>query len=123
MSTKQQLQATFSTYATTAVQRVDDEWTLVGKFCRAAPMDNGLLDVWVCNPKDMVKGLGTRKLNILIDKTIAQTGVSPAIRWDGEALFHLSTPQLAMVFRELGIRKRRVGGGNPEALAEWRAAA
>ena len=48
-----------------AIQLIDGEWEIVGKWCRIQRMGEKW-DLFICNPSDMYNGLGQRKVNNII---------------------------------------------------------
>lgn len=111
------------------------EFAVVGKFCRVVDLNYGSLDVWLCNPRDQAKGLGTGKLRNIIrgieqrcfgEEAIFDDSAPYAAingRWqvlDGEAFCqHLSTEQILQSLDLLGIRrKRKVSEAQKQAGAE-----
>ena len=64
--TKIDLIKTFPTVSPSAIKKIDDEYEIVGKFCRIIMFDDWQIDLWLCNPANMSKGLSKRKLNNLV---------------------------------------------------------
>lgn len=87
------------------VQR-DDEWVIQGKWCIIAN-EGDLWDIWLCNPKDMVNGLGARKLTNLVSH------LNSLVEWpfrelNGEAYTKVAgTALISASLRLLGIKKKR----------------
>lgn len=48
----------------TAIKPRDSFYVVVGKFC-IVELLNDVWDIWLCNTKDLTKGLSTKKLNLL----------------------------------------------------------
>ena len=94
----------------------NDEYMLVGKFCKIAVYENGLIDIWICNTKDLTKGLGTGKVNNIIAGLNLPVG-TPVTVLNGEAYTKVRDFNIVVTAaRVLGIRKKRVL--TPEQLAE-----
>jgi len=84
-----------------AIVNDGEEWGLTGKFCRVtAEGDNW--DVWLCNPKDLTKGLGTGKRNNIV---AAMGGDWHLL--DGEAWIVAPKEQILANLKTLGIRAKR----------------
>ena len=87
------------------------EWGVTGKFCRITFLDDGNLDLWLCNPHNIAQGLGMRRLNrilsILSEKMPSGT---PVRKLDGEA--YTQGPLKDVVLGNLPLlgifRKRRL---------------
>jgi len=115
--TKDDLLKTFPTVAPSAIKKIDDEYEIVGKFCRIIIFDDGQIDLWLCNPTDMLKGLSKRKLNRLVDalevpvESTFNDKTTKSISFnvlDGEAWINLDLPDLILNNQKLlGIRKKR----------------
>jgi hypothetical protein len=85
---KHQLQRTFPLFAKTAIKKFDDGYELSGKFVRVAMLDNGDWDIFIGNTKNLVAGLGTGKLNNILNLTQPYPPMIAGItRLDGEAYF------------------------------------
>jgi len=90
-----------------AIQKIDDEWQVVGKWCRLAIEENGIIDLWICNPSDMIQGLGTGKVNNMVEalKVLVKT---PFTVLNGEAWVKLRNKGVILdSLPLLGIRKKR----------------
>jgi len=115
--TKNDLLKTFPTVSPSAIKKIDDEYEIVGKFCRIIMFDDGRIDLWLCNPANMVKGLSKRKLNSLVsvlevpvESTFSDkvTKFIPFNALEGEAWVNLDLPDLILNnLKLLGIRKKR----------------
>ena len=115
--TKIDLIKTFPTVSPSAIKKIDDEYEIVGKFCRIIMFDDGQIDLWLCNPANMVKGLSKRKLNSLvsaIEVPVESTFNDKVIKpipfnvLEGEAWVNLDLPDLILNnLKSLGIRKKR----------------
>lgn len=71
----------------TCIKQPDDgEWQVVGKWCKVSFSDHNTdhLDLFICNPKDMLNGLGTRKLKNIISG-LKGAGKTRFTEVDGEA--------------------------------------
>jgi len=79
--------------------------------------DDGRIDLWLCNPSNMLKGLSKRKLNSLVsalevpvESTFSDkvTKPIPFNVLEGEAWINLDLPDLILNnLKLLGIRKKR----------------
>jgi len=115
--TKNDLLKTFPTVSPSAIKIIDDEYEIVGKFCRIIMFDEWQIDLWLCNPTNMVKGLSKRKLNSLVSvlevpvESTFNDQVTKPIPFsvlEGEAWINLDLPDLILNnLKLLGIRKRR----------------
>ncbi len=115
--TKDDLLKIFPTVAPSAIKKIDDEFEIVGKFCRVIMFDDGTIDLWLCNPTDMFNGLSKRKLNSLVSalevpvESTFNDKVTKLISFnvlDGEAWINLDLPDLILNHQKLlGIRKKR----------------
>ena len=88
----------------------DEDLILVGKFVQASPNPDGTWDVWICNPKDMTKGLGERKVNNITSILSEEDcGKLPLLRLDREGVYP-SMPKATLLksLRVLGLRARMV---------------
>lgn len=101
---KSELSQAFPTISPTAIQERDGEFVIVGKFCLIATLGGDRWDVWLCNPKDISKGLSTRKLNVLLEKLQQEEGFTAL---NGEAYAQVQGKELVENNLDLlGIRKR-----------------
>ena len=115
--TKDDLLKTFPTVAPSAIKKIGDEYEIVGKFCRVIMFDDGTIDLWLCNPSNMVKGLSKRKLNSLVsalEVPVESTFNDKVIKpipfnvLEGEAWINLDLPDLILNnLKLLGIREKR----------------
>ena len=115
--TKDDLLKTFPTVAPSTIKKIDDEYEIVGKFCRIIMFDDGQIDLWLCNPANMVKGLSKRKLNSLVSalevpvESTFRDKVTKSISFnvlEGEAWINLDLPDLILNnLKLLGIREKR----------------
>ena len=95
----------------------DDEYEIVGKYCRIIMFDDWQIDLWLCNPANMAKGLSKRKLNSLVSalevpvESTFSNKVTKSISFsvlEGEAWINLDLPDLILNnLKLLGIRKKR----------------
>ncbi len=116
--TKNDLLKTFPTVSPSAIKMIDNEYEIVAKFCRIIMFDKGQIDLWLCNPANMVKGLSKRKLNSLVSalevpvESTFSDKVTKSISFsvlEGEAWINLDLPDLILNnLKLLGIRKKRV---------------
>ncbi len=115
--TKDDLLKTFPTVAPSTIKKIDDEYEIVGKFCKVIMFDDGTIDLWLCNPTDMFNGLSKRKLNSLVYALEVPVGstfndtTTKSISFnvlDGEAWINLDLPDLILEnLKLLGVRKKR----------------
>ena len=115
--TKIDLIKTFPTVSPSAIKKIDDEYEIVGKFCRIIMFDDWQIDLWLCNPANMSKGLSKRKLNNLVSalevpvESTFRDKVTKPISFsvlEGEAWINLDLPDLILKnLKLLGIRKKR----------------
>jgi len=115
--TKTDLLKTFPTVSPSAIELIDDEYEIVGKFCRIIMFDDGRIDLWLCNPSSMAEGLSKRKLNSLVsalEVPVESTFSDKVTKYisfnvlEGEAWVNLELPGLILNnLKLLGIRKKR----------------
>ena len=115
--TKNDLLRTFPTVSPSVIKKIDDEYEIVGKYCRIIMFDDWQIDLWLCNPTNMAKGLSKRKLNSLVSalevpvESTFSDKVSKSISFnvlEGEAWINLDLPDLILNnLKLLGIRKKR----------------
>ena len=115
--TKNDLLETFPTVSPSVIKKIDDEYEIVGKFCRIVMFDDWQIDLWLCNPANMCKGLSKRKLNSLVSalevpvESTFRDKVTKPISFnvlEGEAWVNLDLPDLILNnLKLLGIRKKR----------------
>ena len=115
--TKNDLLKTFPTVSPSVIKKIDDEYEIVGKFCRIIMFDDWQIDLWLCNPANMSKGLSKRKLNNLVSalevpvESTFRDKVTKSISFsvlEGEAWINLDLPDLILNnLKLLGIRKKR----------------
>ena len=92
----------------TAIQDVHGDWLVTGKFCRVGIDEDGLIDLWICNHKDITKGLGTKKLRNMLS-TIKSLTTATIHEITGEAWMKLSDKSVILSSLPLlGIRKKKV---------------
>jgi hypothetical protein len=86
---------------------IDDEASVVGKFCHVTPMEDapGTFDLWLRSPLNSTDGLGARKLTSIIESLGANL---PWHRIDGEAYVSVGKDVILDNLSVLGIRKQRV---------------
>ena len=90
----------------------EDETKVFGKFCIIGePIDEtGDFDFFICNPKNMHDGLGTGKVNNIIDmifEKIEEITEKEVVRHNGEASVRVNESLMHKVDREL-LRKMGV---------------
>ncbi len=115
--TKNDLLETFPTVSPSVIKKIDDEYEIVGKYCRIIMFDDWQIDLWLCNPANMSKGLSKRKLNSLVSalevpvESTFRDKVTKSISFsvlEGEAWINLDLPDLILNnLKLLGIRKKR----------------
>ncbi len=115
--TKNDLLETFPTVSPSVIKKIDDEYEIVGKFCRIIMFDDWQIDLWLCNPANMSKGLSKRKLNNLVSalevpvESTFRDKVTKSISFsvlEGEAWINLDLPDLILNnLKLLGVRKKR----------------
>ena len=115
--TKNDLLEIFPTVSPSVIKKIDDEYEIVGKFCRIIMFDDWQIDLWLCNPANMSKGLSKRKLNNLVsalEVPVESTFNDKVIKpipfnvLEGEAWINLDLPDLVLNnLKLLGIRKKR----------------
>jgi len=115
--TKNDLLETFPTVSPSVIKKIDDEYEIVGKYCRIIMFDDWQIDLWLCNPANMVKGLSKRKLNSLVSalevpvESTFSDKVTKPISFsvlEGEAWINLDLPDLILNnLKLLGIREKR----------------
>jgi len=92
----------------TAIQNVHGDWLVTGKFCLIGIDEDGQIDLWICNHKNITKGLGTKKLRNMLStiKTFTTTKIHELT---GEAWVKLSDKSAILSSLPLwGIRKKKV---------------
>jgi hypothetical protein len=91
-----------------AIRKVDDEWRIVGKFCYVTVMEDGVtIDIWLCTPTDIAKGLSPRTLTHRVNalKVIVGDAVTELT---GEAYTQTQHKDAVLQnLKLLGIRKAR----------------
>jgi hypothetical protein len=90
-----------------SIKNIDDEATVVGKWSRVVVEEDGLIDLWICNPKNLTAGLGERKVtNMITSMKISNN--STLHRLDGEAWVKLSDKKVILTgLKLLGIRAKK----------------
>ncbi len=90
-----------------AIQLIDDEWRIVGKWCYVTQDDEHVWDIWICNPADIAAGLGQRKVRNMLHALKSCVG-EPFHELTGEAWGKVRGTQLILNnLAVLGIRKKR----------------
>lgn len=113
MNTKQQIFDQFNEkISKTCITWDDCEWGVTGHYCRITPAEGhsgkpipDQWDLWLCNSKDMTKGLGTGKRNNLIEALGEELDWN---RLDGEAFVIVPTDLILSNLPRLGIRTKRI---------------
>ena len=108
---RSELTEAFPQVSSTAILLIDDEWQLVGKWCRVTYDGDGVWDIWICNPSDIPAGLSQRKVTSILSRIKVPTGTD-LHELTGEAWVKIRGRQpildnLAL----LGIKKKRVVSG------------
>jgi len=89
----------------------EDEWAVVGKYCRITQLNEDNLETWdvfICDPQNMHFGLSERKLKAMIRGLEDRIGRDPCVTmYDGEAGCLMSTDEILKCLDILGIRKAR----------------
>jgi hypothetical protein len=102
-----------------AIKCIDDEWIIIGKFCRVTPMKPSVWDVWICDSNFPDAGLGQRKVNNIVrelEKTLLNRTLTIC---DGEAFVTLHDAEvISQNLKLLGIRRKR--RANPKLMEELR---
>lgn len=89
-----------------AIQHRYDEWVVIGKFCVITVEDN-LIDIWLCHPKDSPKALGARTIKNRLD-ALKSPSTMLVRELTGEGIVRTSCKQDVLSnLNLLGIRKAR----------------
>ena len=92
----------------TAIQNVHGDWLVTGKFCRIGIDEDGQINLWICNHKDIAKGLGTKKLRNILS-TLKSLTTAVVHELTGEAWVKLQDKGVILASLSLlGIRKKKV---------------
>ncbi len=103
----------------TAIVNECDEFQLIGKFCKVS-VDDGVIDLWLCNPRDLAKGLGSRRLNSIV-AALNSTVERPFTILNGEAYTKTRDKDLILKnARLLGLRLKRQLSADALAVATER---
>ncbi|MDF1690056.1 MAG: hypothetical protein P1U35_10640 [Cycloclasticus sp.] len=103
----------------TAIANEGDEFQLIGKFCKVS-VDGGVIDLWLCNPRDLTKGLGSRRLNSIV-AALNGTVERPFTILNGEAYTKIRDKDLILKnARLLGLRLKRQLSADAIAVATQR---
>jgi len=91
-----------------AVKQADDgEWQVIGRFCKVS-FDDAAIDLFICNPKDMVNGIGQKKVNNIIRGLKSSVNVK-FTELDGEAWAKVADKAVITDnLKLLGIRKKKI---------------
>jgi len=90
----------------TAIREWDDQYCVIGKTCIINLEPNGIIDVWICNPKNMYAGLGQKAVRNRLQAFAGYT-TSAVSELDGEAWIKTGDKQLILRnLKLLGIRKQ-----------------
>ncbi len=90
----------------TAIVNEGDEFQLIGKFCKVS-VDGGVIDLWLCNPRDLTKGLGSRRLNSIV-AALNSTVERPFTILNGEAYTKIRDKDLILSNAHLlGLKLKR----------------
>jgi len=97
-----------------AIQDIDGEYMITGKFCRVGIDPDGQIDLWICNHRDLYKGLGQGKVNNILQAINSHVKTRFSIV-NGEAWGKLQDKAVILKnLKILGIRKKTER--SPEAL-------
>ena len=89
-----------------AIQRIDDEYRIVGKYCYVAPQDDGF-DIFICNTRNIAAGLGQKAVRNRM-RAIFSSAVNAVTEVDGEAWGKVQDRDVILRnLKLLGIRKKR----------------
>lgn len=106
--------------ANSAVVCVNEENIVVGRYCQVTIGEDGEFDIWICNPKDIAKGVSQRKVNSMVEVLSKHPGVGKITTLSGEAYFNTKDVNVVLDnLKLLGISKRRsVSKENKEAFTK-----
>lgn len=94
-----------------SIKQTDEgEWQVIGKWCKVSFCDDNpdCLDLFICNPKDMFNGLGTRKLKNIISGLVS-TLATRFTEVDGEAWGVVAGKKAILAkVKLLGIKKKKI---------------
>jgi len=88
----------------------EGEWQIIGKWCKVSLCDDipDHFDLFICNPKDMFNGLGTRKLKNIISG-LKDASATRFTEVDGEAWGVVAGKEVILAnVNLLGIKKKRI---------------
>ena len=89
-----------------AIHKRYGEWVIVGKFCIIA-VEDSLIEIWLCNTKDIAEGLGTRSIKNRLD-ALKSPSTTLVRELTGEGLVRTRCKQDVLTnLKLLGIRKAR----------------
>jgi len=88
----------------TCIQESDGIFMVIGKFCKVETYENGNLDIFVCNPTNMAKGLGTGKV-----RNIMKAINNPSWHEVNNEAWSIDATKADVIdnLRTLGIRQKR----------------
>lgn len=115
MVTKRDLEAiTQDSFARNAIRKIDEEWTVVGRFCRCVYNGDETWDVWLCNPDNLAQGLSERKVSAIYGRIADKCpDAGPFRRLTGEGIYpSMPTETFLLSASFLGIRRRSRARGN-----------
>lgn len=106
--TKQQLFHAFrGDISKSAIIEKDHVWCIVGKFCEIERVGD-LWDLYICNPKNMTKGLSQRKVSIIVSELQNHPTKATFTVLNGEAYCQIESVDLILKNLDLlGIRKKK----------------
>lgn len=109
MATKKQIFAALEgRVSDSSIQKIDDEWRVVGKYCYAVPGTDGIWDLFICNPQRMHDGLGQRKVLHIASRLEKYWRRDGFHELTGEGCTKVQGPSAILEnFPVLGINKRR----------------
>jgi len=89
-----------------AIKYIDGSWMIVGRFCFIEKIDD-MWDLFICNTKDMVKGLGARKVSNIQSSLLSGRWKGVFTTLTGETYTRVAGTELILDnLKLLGIRKR-----------------
>lgn len=92
-----------------AIQKRDNDWIISGKWSIVSVWDDGLIDIWLCDAKNLPLGmLGERKLTNIITGLEKISVKSVFHRLTGEAYTQTLDKEVVLLnLNLLGIRRKR----------------
>ena len=118
MMTKEEIYNAFNgKISRTAIIDRGGEYVVQGKYCIAAPEEDSIWDVWVCNPKNISAGLSQKRVNSTLS-ALQGCDKRPIRVLTGEGWVKVAgTEKIIANLAPLGIpRKRKISPEQPEAI-------